>query len=201
LDDVAIPSLPDPLRWEGDRADWRIEQDGGLSIEAGPICDRFVDPEGAAPKSNAPCVLFDAPDGPFLFGARVSVQFASTFDAGVLYLEAANDRWAKLCFEYSPQGRAMVVSVVTRGVSDDCNSVTIDGNDVYLRIARREKALAFHYSLDGQRWEMVRHFGLGDVQRLKIGLSAQSPMGQGCRVQFSAIGFEQKLLGDLRSGE
>ena len=61
----------------------------------------------------------------------------------------ATSSWAKLCFEYSPQREPMVVSVVTRGLSDDCNSFVVDGATVWLRIARVGSAFAFHASTDG----------------------------------------------------
>jgi hypothetical protein len=51
-----------------------------------------------------------------------SVEFASVYDAGVLLVHASERQWAKLCFEYSPQQRPTLVTVVTRGTSDDCNS-------------------------------------------------------------------------------
>src|SRR5437764_9627418 len=95
--------------------------------------------------------------------------------------------WAKLCFEYSPQGEPMVVSVVTRGVSDDCNSVVVKGDAVWLRIARIGKAYAFHASMDGSSWSFVRHFALGSDEDPEVGLEAQSPVGEGCTVRFPEI--------------
>ena len=63
----------------------------------------------------------------------------ATYDAGVLTLRRRDDLWAKLCFERSPQGEPMVVSVVTRGVSDDCNSFVVDGRSVWLRRNSRSR--------------------------------------------------------------
>jgi regulation of enolase protein 1 (concanavalin A-like superfamily) len=115
---------------------WSYEPERGLSILAGAHTDWFTDPKGGAIQDNAPCALFTAPDENFLLSARVSVAFAATFDAGVIQVRVANDLWAKLCFEYSPQGHPMIVSVVTRGMSDDCNSVELDCSEIYLRVAR-----------------------------------------------------------------
>ena len=96
-----------------------------------------------------------------------------------------DERWAKLCFEYAPTDRPMVVSVVTRGKSDDCNSVYIDDNSVYLRLYREGDRLAFHYSEDGEYWHMVRHFTIGDLQDVRIGFSVQAPTGEGCHWTFA----------------
>ena len=133
--------------------------------------------------------------------AKVTVNFASTFDAGVLLLYERDDLWAKLCFEYSPQNQPMVVSVVTRGLSDDCNSTVIDGNTVYLRVARIGGAFASITRSMAQYWNMVRYFTLGKVENLRVGFEAQSPTGQGCNVVFSEIAYRPDLLKDMRSGE
>ena len=81
-----------------------------------PDSDWFADPAGDAVKDDAPAALFIPPDQDFTLSARVAVDFASTFDAGVLQLRESDSLWAKLCFEYSPQGQPMIVSV-WQGVS------------------------------------------------------------------------------------
>jgi hypothetical protein len=95
----------------------------------------------------------------------------------------------------------MIVSVVTRGTSDDCNSVPIAGQTVYLRMARNAQTFAFHYSLDGRYWHMVRYFTLGSLGALQVGFSSQSPTGQQCRAVFSEINYRAGTLTDNRSGE
>jgi uncharacterized protein len=134
--------------------------------------------------------------------AKVTVNFVSTFDAGVLFLYERDDLWAKLCFEYSPHNEPMIVSVVTRSFSDDCNSAVIDGKTVYLHVARMDGgAIGFHYSLDGQYWNMVRYFTLGKLENLRVGFEAQAPIGEGCNVVFSEIAYRPDLLKDMRTGE
>jgi hypothetical protein len=76
-------------------------------------------------KGNAPAALFLPPDQDFSLRVRVTVDFGATYDAGVLCVYAQDQTWANLCFEYSPQNQPMIVSVVTRGASDDCNSVVV----------------------------------------------------------------------------
>ena len=130
----------------------------------------------------------------------MTVDFAATYDAGVLVLYERDDLWAKLCFERSPQGEPMVVSVVTRRVSDDCNSFVVDGASVWLRIARIGTAFAFHASTDGGRWQLVRHFALDGDAEGSVGFLAQSPTGDECAVAFERISYRAETLGDLRSG-
>jgi uncharacterized protein len=172
-----------------------------LFIRSGAKTDWFCDPAGDYVKDNAPSALVTLTDDNFLLSAKISVEFKSAFDAGALQVRAAEDKWAKLCFEYSPQNRPMIVSVVTRGWSDDCNSVEIDREEIYLRVARTPRTLAFHYSHDGRTWQFVRYFTLGKLDSLRIGFSAQSPTGMGCAAVFSEIRYRRESIKDNRSGE
>jgi regulation of enolase protein 1 (concanavalin A-like superfamily) len=179
---------------------WNVDADEQLTIQAGATTDWFSDPAGAQRKDDAPSALFASADQEFTLSARVRVAFASTFDAGALLAHVRDDVWAKLCYEYSPQGQPMIVSVVTRDVSDDCNSSTLAEDSVFLRITRRQAILAFHYSLDGHVWQLVRYFTLGDAPRMSLGFSAQSPTGSGCVAVFSQIRYSSTAVSDLRSG-
>lgn len=201
MEEVELPGLPGRLRW--DEAPAAFEAGRALTIRAGPKTDLFVDPESGARTLNAPRLLGRADgnaDGDFLLGARVEVGFAATFDAGALILWAGHDRWAKLAYELSPQGEPTVVSVVTRGTSDDCNAFTASSTaqNMWLRVAGLGSAYAFHASLDGVTWRLVRYFAL-DWQ-LRIGFEAQSPVGTGCRAVFDHIAYEPRRLSELRDG-
>lgn len=190
-----------PLRWLRQPESWSVPDAASLHVATGPRTDWFIDPtRSEEPKLNAPALVGDS-SGDYLLSARVTVDFAGTYDAGVLAVYASEHLWAKLCFEYSPQGEPMVVSVVTRGVSDDCNSFVVDGASVWLRIARIGPAFAFHASTDGSKWSFIRHFALDGADAPSVGFVAQSPTGEGCAVTFERIAYEAARLGDLRSGE
>jgi regulation of enolase protein 1 (concanavalin A-like superfamily) len=194
-------SIPGSLTWKNPPTQSTSDAGQQLSITAGAQTDWFIDPNGEQVKDNAPIALFVPPDSTFRLQARVTVEFDAMYDAGTIFVYAGDALWGKLCFEYSPQGQPMVVSVVTRGVSDDCNSVSIGDRSVYLRVHRRMDVLAFHYSLDGQYWHFVRYFSLGHLEQLRVGFSTQSPTGQGCRATFSEIRYTPGALSDLRNGE
>lgn len=215
----ALRALPMQLRWDRAPLEWHGDGDAALTITAAPRTDLFIDPEGVAePALNAPRLLGRV-DGDFMLSARVRVPFSATYDAGVLLLYAHERAWAKLCFERSPQGHPMVVSVVTRGVSDDANAFTVENDEIWLRVSRLGAAFAFHASTDGTTWSLIRHFALdastvpnradddpaGPRPRtntaIEVGFEAQSPTGNGCSATFEHISFKRKRLTDLRSGE
>jgi regulation of enolase protein 1 (concanavalin A-like superfamily) len=197
--DLAVPALPSPLRWLVAARGYDLGMDGTLRIDAGPRTDWFIDPGGAPPVRDAPALVMPA-IGAWQLKATVSAEHRATFDAAVLFVHAENETWAKLCLERSPFGTVMVVSVVTRGRSDDSNHMSIDGGMAHLRISRLEQAFAFHTSRDGRQWEMVRYFDLGERPKVEVGFMAQSPTGDGCTATFRAVHFANELLADVRSG-
>ena len=146
--------------------------------------------------------MVGAPHGP----ARAPAGLLSTtgmtwrLQRGVLLVWVDELHWAKLCFERSPAGERMVVSVVTRGTSDDANGEVVDGDSVWLRVSRVGRMFAFHASTDGRSWRFARAFTLDGDEPARIGFEAQSPVGDGCEVAFDNLHFERRTLGDLRDG-
>jgi uncharacterized protein len=203
---IDTPALPFTLApSEGD--DWIVDADtGSLSVVAPARSDIFIDPGqdgqlSSESRLNAATLLGAPPEGDFQLSARVTVTFADTFDAGVLLLWFDQSHWGKLCFEYSPDGEPMVVSVVARGVSDDANAFTVDGQSIWLRVARIDNAWAYHASLNGVTWRLVRVFTIDhQPTQVTVGFEAQSPYGEGCRVVFDQIRFVGERLRDLRDG-
>ena len=198
MDQLELRGLPDPLRSINAASSVEVGAER-LAMRAGARTDWFIDPAGDVVVDNAPALVMRA-TGDWMLRSRVSAQHDPTVDAAVLVVHAEPATWAKLCLERSPQGEIMVVSVVTRGVSDDCNSVTVEGDSVWLRIARIGRAFAFHYSLDGATWRMVRYFTLGSPGSVEVGFLAQSPTGPGCTATFADIAFVAERLTDVRSG-
>jgi uncharacterized protein len=196
---VTIAPLPAPLAWDAAPASWSLDQGPLLTIAAPARSDLFNDPAGGEPKAAAPRLLGPV-EGDFQLSARVRCAFAGAFDAGALLLWADERRWAKLAFEVSPQGEAMVVSVVTDGRSDDANAFVVGDGAVWLRISRIEAACALHARLEGEPWRFVRHFALAAPDVLRAGFLAQSPTGDGATARFDEIAFVPERLTELRSG-
>ncbi len=197
---VTIATLPKPLRWYGSPRQWEVTLPNCLTLSAGEKTDWFIDPDTGKVTDNAPALLMSVHE-PCVLTALVEVNHTATFDAGVLVVYQSHQVWAKLCLELSPQGQSTIVSVVTRGLSDDCNSFAIATPSAHLRLAKLEQAYAFHYSADGTRWELIRYFALDKSPAAEIGFLAQSPTGNGCTARFQQITFRPHKLRDIRSGE
>jgi regulation of enolase protein 1 (concanavalin A-like superfamily) len=198
---LKLPALPFALEPDGNPPPGCRVVHGVLTLTAAGGTDLFVDPAEADPAEVPDAGRFVGlpPGGDFTLAAQVSVDFRSMYDAGVLMLHAGERTWAKLCFEYSPQLRPTAVTVVTRGTSDDCNSFEVDGNTSWLRITRSGRAWAFHASIDGAWWRLLRYFALG-VDLVRVGFLAQSPTGEGCAATFDHIAFRPGAPANLRDG-
>jgi regulation of enolase protein 1 (concanavalin A-like superfamily) len=186
--------------------DWHVEPAGApeigvssIAFAAGPRTDLFADPAGGEPKVDAP-LLLGRPNGDFQLKARVSAPLAATFDAAGLVVWASPTAWGKLEVERSPQGEAMIVSVVTRDVSDDSNAFTLQTAEAWLRIARSVETIAFHASTDGLWWSLIRYFTFPGAAGAAAGFEVQSPTGDGLEGRFDEIAWSAGALADLRDG-
>jgi regulation of enolase protein 1 (concanavalin A-like superfamily) len=204
---VTIPGLPFPLTAEGSPPCEYQLKDGALILTGGAGTDLFVDPSGDGPVPDAGRLVGTPPDGDFTLASRITVDFRSTYDAGVLLLHAGERRWAKLCFEFSPQSQPTAVTVVTRQTSDDCNSFDVAARTLWLRVTRTGRAWAFHACTDGQWWRLLRYFSLGEREGgadaghpVMVGFLAQSPAGNGCTATFDEIQLRAGAPSDLRDG-
>jgi uncharacterized protein len=205
-DMLVVPELPFPITPSHPGVWQRDERSGAVVATAPAHTDLYLSPGGegsadAVSMLNAATLLGAPPDGDFQLGARVTVGFQAQYDAGVLLLWVDERHWAKLCFELSPAAEPMVVSVVTRGLSDDANAFVVPERSVWLRVSRVDGVYAFHASTDATTWRMVRVFSLGDsLSDHHVGFEAQSPSGDGCTVTFDDIRFTDHRLMDLRDG-
>jgi regulation of enolase protein 1 (concanavalin A-like superfamily) len=187
---ASMPGLPGTLKWQNTPASWKFDNQGVLAISANAKTDWFVDPFDGTVANNAPILLF-IPDADYVFTARVTVKFVNKWDAGALMLWGDDHHWAKLSYEFSPDKIPTLVTVVTRGSSDDCNSKELRGDSVYLRIAKSGKTYVFYSSTDGRNWQIVRTFSLDTELLIRVGFEAQSPAGSGAVAKFAAISYDR----------
>lgn len=191
-----------------DALSWLVPASTPLRVESGSVTlaadahtDWFIDPRGSLPVASAPLALLPEHPLPVVLTARVRVAGEATFDAGALFLVHDEQHWVKLALERSPQGRLMLVSVRTDGVSDDVNHRTVDEPVAWLRIAVDERSIALHASADGMVWHLLRYGArLSPPSTPRLGLLAQSPTGQGMTATFSEVRLEARAIAELRDG-
>jgi regulation of enolase protein 1 (concanavalin A-like superfamily) len=209
---ISLPGVP-PLNWlDSDTPGNAVfdEENQSITITTTKETDWFNPPpdhhttSSPAALSNAPALVFQAPQKDWQLSAKVCVNHQYLFDAGTIFIHQGPNDWCKLCFEYSPEEVPVVVSVVTRDISDDANGPPITNGDhsIYLRVSKYSSVLAFHYSIDaGKYWTLHRAFSMrGDNRPMSVGFLAQAPVGDSCTAIFSEVKFTETTLGNLRDG-
>lgn len=181
-------------------------KDGVLTVYAPAQTDYFNSPvkeNGFFPNPVANASLYYTElTGDFVFKTKVALEYKNLYDAAALLVYENENVWAKLALENSdlPCRKPAVVSVVTNRISDDCNGPVMAGNSVWFQISRVDDCFAFHYSVDGVEYNMVRVFTLPVGQTVKVGFEAQAPMGEGGNRYYSEISIENKRVENIRAG-
>lgn len=188
---VALPGLPGLLHAVNDPIHVAVGSDGVLELGARGDTNLFLAPGGDFNRTDAPMLLCDVA-GDFVFSARVEAPLHEVYDVAALVVYENDHSWAKLCFENSAHREPTVVSVVTRGVSDDCNSEVVGADFAYLAMVRRGDEFAFHWSRDGKQWRMVRHFRFAADGPLRLGFAVHAVDKAGLAARFSEVRFEAK---------
>lgn len=197
--DISIAAIPHKLRWENNPVKFSTGKNE-ISITAGGKTDMFRDPNVTYNTDNAPKLLFEA-DENFVLTAAIEHSFISKWDGGAIIIKQDSLNWIKFCFEKDYTGARRVVSVVTKDISDDCNSIEIKSNKVYYKVAKADNVITLYCSTDGKSWYLVRHLQFDAKPGFKAGFLAQSPTGTSCSVKFSEISYMQKKIADPYTGE
>lgn len=171
-----------------------------ILLTAGANTDMFRDPNVTYNTDNAPKLLFQ-PDQDFVLSCSIEHPFKYKWDGGAIVIKADSMNWVKFCFEKDYQLKRRVVSVVTKNVSDDCNSLEMPTNKVFYKIAKADNVITLYCSNDNKNWYLVRHLQMDLPKNFQVGFLAQSPTGKECRVRFSSIKYVAKKIKDPYAGE
>ncbi len=199
IDNLLIKAIPKKLFWENKPEKFSLEEDV-LTIVAGEKTDMFRDPNVTYNTDNAPKLFFQ-PDDNFVLTTCIEHAFATKWDGGAIVLKMDSLNWIKFCFEKDYTGANRVVSVVTKNISDDCNSVELSAHKVYFKIAKADQVITLYYSTNGVKWFLIRHLQVDFKASLKLGFMAQSPLGTSCKVRFSQFNYKAIKIKDPYLGE
>lgn len=196
-----------------DLANWKwlnesqmINENGEVVIFAPSNTDWFNNPipnsDGTIsnPVANAPFFYTDV-EGDFVFSVKVKPNHKYVYDACAIMCIQDEYVWMKAAFEKSDFGTNAAVCVATNQISDDANGCNIDQDYMWLKVCRVGDIFSAHYSLDGETYNMIRLFHLPAQKSIKVGIEAQSPVGEGGMRYYSDIKLEKVTVKNLRVGE
>ena len=197
---IKLPGITFTRSLNGAAANARVE-DGKLTLRSDARRDNFRDPDGKLSNNTAPLLLTEVDNKqPFTLTARVTPTFLKTYDAGALYIYVREDLWLKMAMEMDERQKTRMVSVRTIGTSDDNNHDVVEPKSVYMKISSDTKTVGFYYSLDNKSWQLIRLFRNDYPAAIWVGISTQSPLGEGTSAVFEDVSLTKLSISDFRLG-
>lgn len=174
--------------------------EGQLAITAERGTDFFINPEDETSVATAP-YLYREVKGDFIAIAQVKPNFREVWNACSLLLHIDEHNWIKLAYENSDATGPGIVSVVTRGVSDDANGVFLENQTtLWLKLIRKGSIYAMHWSNDGINYKLARLAAMPNKEIVKVGMEAQCPSKGPAVHVFLHFSVQNKTVEDLRKG-
>ncbi len=198
---IALPGITFTRSLNGAAENCKVSE-GKLTLTSAAKRDNFRDPNGKLSSNTAPVLLTEVDNHePFTLTARVTPTFVETYDAGTLYVWVKDDLWLKMAMEMDERRRTRMVTVRTTGTSDDNNHDVVTAPAVHMKISSDTQTIGFYYSLDRKSWQLIRLFKNEYPAKLWLGVSAQSPLGNGTSATFDNVSLTQTSIADFRRGE
>ena len=176
-----------------------VTENSSLKVSVSKGTDFFNNPEDSSIVGSAP-YLYREVKGDFIFKALVQPDFSAQWNAvaAMLYIDSLN--WIKFAFENSDATGPGIVSVATKGTSDDANGVILtDEAMVWLALVRKGNIYAMHWSINGEDFKMARLTSMKTQTKVKVGIEAQSPVGEMAIHQIHFFEIKEKTVEDLRN--
>jgi uncharacterized protein len=197
---ITLPGITFTRSLNGAAAHARVEK-GRVTLASDARRDNFRDPNGKLSNNSAPVLLSEVDNKqPFTLTARVTPTFLKTYDAGTLYIYVKEDLWIKLAMELDERNKTRMVSVRTMGTSDDNDHEVVAAKSVYMKISSDTKTVGFYYSLDKKTWQLIRLFKNDYPASIWVGVSTQSPIGNGTSAVFEDLSLTHQSISNFRLG-
>ena len=194
-----IQAILSDMQWINEPSTFEIEN-GTLKVEAEKNTDFFNNPEDSTITSSAP-FLYKEISGDFVATSLVRPDFSSMWNAIALMVHIDNDNWIKFAFENSDATGNSIISVVTKGVSDDANGAILEDQDkIWLKLIRKENIYSMLWSMDGKDYKMTRLTTLNDANPVKVGLEFQCPVAESAKHAVDYFQVEKTTVKNLRQG-
>jgi uncharacterized protein len=128
--------------------------------------------------------------GNFITEVKISGQYKDQYDQAGLMVRLDEANWLKCGIELI-DGVLQVIVVVTHDYSD-VSVVSIPQNlsSIWMRVIRQGSALEVLYSLEGEKYTMLRMAHLTSVETVSVGVMCASPTGNGFPTTFEGFKVE-----------
>ena len=136
-------------------------------------------------------------DGDFTAQLHVAAQYSALYDQAGMMVRIDDNHWIKCGVEFS-DGQLLLSTVLTADTSDWAVSIAPAMPDgFWLRVTVAQGVIRVQYSLDGQRWPLLRLAPFPVAPRYLAGPMCCTPERGGLEVVFSQFAVGPALLKDL----
>jgi uncharacterized protein len=178
------------MQWFNEAPQWNA-QDGTITITSGPKTDFWRKTHYGFIRDNGH-LYYEEVNGDFVAEVNFSGKYQALYDHAGLMVRYDEMTWLKCGIEYV-EGVQQASAVVTRDFSD-WSIVPLPQNppSLWLRLTRKGPAIEVHYSLDGQKYTLLRMAYLTPADTLMVGPMIASPEGNGFSATYE--GFQIRAL-------
>jgi uncharacterized protein len=169
-------------QWENEPKVWQ-EASGRLTETVSAGTDYWRVTHYGFIRDNGPFRYQDR-SGNFEAKVRISGKYHELYHQAGLMIRIDEKNWIKTGIEFV-NGKQNVSAVVTREFSDwSVLSRTDNPPFIWLRLQRYNDTVQVSYSLDGQKWSMIRLAYFPSDVPVKIGMVAAAPGKEDFEVKF-----------------
>ena len=175
------------MEWLNEPPAWE-ERGNSLVVTAGPRTDFWRTTHYGFVRDNGHC-WFRPWEGDFVAEVEVTGDYRDQYDQAGLMMRLDETVWLKCGVEFV-DSLQQASAVVTRDHSD-WSVVPLPGNprSLRLRVARTGPDVEVRYSVDGERFELLRLARLTDAPRLLVGPMCAAPDGDGFETTLMGLTF------------
>jgi uncharacterized protein len=171
--------------WLNEPGEWHEDQ-GMISLVTEPQTDFWRKTHDGAVRDNGH-FRFTPVEGNFVVDVAIRGMYQDLYDQAGLMLRLDAETWLKCGIEFV-DGAQYASAVVTRDFSDwSVVPLPAPPPVFHLRLKRQGGNVEVYYSLDGERFWLLRQSFLTEAARVDIGIMGASPIGNGFRTVFEDL--------------
>jgi regulation of enolase protein 1 (concanavalin A-like superfamily) len=176
------------MNWYNQPPQWN-EQDESMTVQVGAKTDFWRLTHSGAVSDNGH-FYYQVHEGDFQAQVTFSGQYATLYDQAGLMVRIDEKNWLKCGIEMINDIQH-ASAVVTRDYSDwSVVALPTKPTALWLRVKREGITIEVSYSLDGERYQLLRQAYFPPVPSVQVGLMCASPLGPGFSVTFDNFTVE-----------
>lgn len=176
------------IKWHNPPAEWS-DRSGKIWVKTGMKTDFWRKTHYGFIRDSGH-FLYGEVSGDFIASVRLCGRYEELYDQAGLMVRADEGHWMKCGIEFV-EGVQYASAVVTRDFSD-WSVAPLDGQPdaLWVMVSRTGGAIEVKYSLDGERYSLLRLADFPESDSIAVGLMCASPERAGFEVTFDNFSIQ-----------